>query len=78
MLIRPSAWEADALPTELLPHSQNVYYISECKCNFIFLKYKSVTGVFSKIPEFIYLRWYNLFHNPCKSHKSHGQETGCN
>ena len=39
---RPSAWEANALPTELLPHSLR------CKCTTIFEKFK-VFGTFTRL-----------------------------
>ena len=33
---RPSAWEADALPTELLPHICNMLIVTRRKVNHIF------------------------------------------
>ena len=45
---RPLAWEAKALPTELLPHS---FFISEYKCTCYYLKCKSEIHILLSISD---------------------------
>ena len=43
---RPSAWEADALPTELFPHGRSHFCETDCKYSVFFLEMKFISEFF--------------------------------